>query len=125
MEDVSDGAIAGMGVMGFLIWAAIMAFFIVSGWKIYTKAGQPGWAVLIPIYNLIVMLKIIGKPWWWLFGFLIPFVNFVVMILMAVNLAKVFGKGTGFAVGLILLSFVFYPILAFGDAQYTAPPEPV
>ena len=125
MEDVSDGALAGMGVMGFLVWAAIMALFIISGWKIYTKAGQPGWAVLIPIYNLIVMLKIIGKPWWWLFGFLIPFVNFVVMILMAVNLAKVFGKGTGFAVGLILLSFVFYPILAFGDAQYTAPPEPV
>ncbi len=123
MEDVSDGALAGMGVMGFLIWAAIMAFFIVSGWKIYTKAGQPGWAVLIPIYNLVVMLKIVGKPWWWMFGFLIPFVNFVVMILIAVNLAKVFGKGTGFAVGLILLSIVFYPILAFGDAQYTAPPE--
>ena len=125
MENVSDGALAGMGVMGFLVWAAIMSLFIISGWKIYTKAGQSGWAVLIPIYNLIVMLKIIGKPWWWLFGFLIPFVNFVVMILMAVNLAKVFGKGTGFAVGLILLSFVFYPILAFGDAQYTAPPEPV
>jgi hypothetical protein len=123
MEDVSDGALAGMGVVGFLIWAAIMAFFIVSGWKIYTKAGQPGWAVLIPIYNLVVMLKIIGKPWWWMFGFLIPFLNFIVLILLAVNLAKVFGKGTGFAIGLILLSIVFYPILAFGDAKYTAPAE--
>ena len=124
MEDADGALFAGMGVIGFVIWLAVMVFFIYCGWKIYTKAGQPGWAVIIPIYNIIVMLKIIGKPWWWIFGFLIPFVNFLVMILLAVNLAKVFGKGTGFAIGLILLSFIFYPILAFGDATYTAPPEP-
>ena len=124
MEDADVALFAGMGVIGFVIWLAVMVFFIYCGWKIYTKAGQPGWAVIIPIYNIIVMLKIIGKPWWWIFGFLIPFVNFLVMILLAVNLAKVFGKGTGFAIGLILLSFIFYPILAFGDATYTAPPEP-
>ena len=124
MEDADVAAVAGMGMVGFVIWLAVMAFFIYCGWKIYVKAGQPGWAVIIPIYNVIVMLKIIGKPWWWILGLLIPFVNFVVIILIAVNLAKVFGKGTGFAVGLILLSFIFYPILALGDATYTAPPEP-
>ena len=120
--DVEDGS--GMGIVGILISLAFIALMIASAWKVYTKAGQPGWAAIIPIYNVIVLLKIVGKPWWWILGFLIPFVNFVVMILIAVSLAKVFGKGGGFAVGLILLSFIFYPILAFGDATYTAPPPP-
>lgn len=112
----------GIGIFG-LVMLALFALMIVSSWKIYTKAGQPGWASIIPIYNIIVLLRIIGKPWWWLLGFLIPFVNFVVMILIFVGLAKVFGKGIGFALGLMFLWFVFYPILAFGDASYTAPPK--
>ena len=120
--EAGDGS--EIGIVGMLIGLAFIVLMIASAWKIYTKAGQPGWAAIIPIYNVIVLLKIIGKPWWWILGFLIPFVNFIVMILMAVNLAKVFGKGVGFAIGLILLSFIFYPILAFGDATYTAPPPP-
>ena len=113
-----------IGIVGMLIGLAFFVLMVASVWKIFTKAGQPGWAAIIPIYNVIVLLKIIGKPWWWILGFLIPLVNFIVMILMAVGLAKVFGKGTGFAIGLILLGFVFYPMLAFGDATYTAPPAP-
>lgn len=113
-----------IGIVGMLIGLAFIVLMVASVWKIFTKAGQPGWAAIIPIYNVIVLLKIIGKPWWWILGFLIPLVNFIVMILMAVGLAKVFGKGTGFAIGLILLGFVFYPMLAFGDATYTAPPAP-
>ena len=113
-----------IGIVGMLIGLAFIVLMIASVWKVFTKAGQPGWAAIIPIYNVIVLLKIIGKPWWWILGFLIPFVNFIVMILMAVGLAKVFGKGIGFAIGLILLSFIFYPILAFGDATYAAPPDP-
>lgn len=113
-----------IGIVGMLIGLAFIVLMIASVWKVFTKAGQPGWAAIIPIYNVIVLLKIIGKPWWWIIGFFIPFVNFIVMILMAVGLAKVFGKGIGFAIGLILLSFIFYPILAFGDATYTAPPDP-
>ncbi|MEQ1518891.1 MAG: DUF5684 domain-containing protein [Usitatibacteraceae bacterium] len=119
MEADSSG---GMGIVGMLFMLAFIGLMIASAWKVFTKAGQPGWAAIIPIYNMFVMLKIIGKPWWWLLGMLIPFLNFIVMIVIAVQLAKVFGKGIGFAVGLILLSFVFYPILAFGDAKYTAPP---
>ncbi|MEQ1773781.1 MAG: DUF5684 domain-containing protein [Burkholderiales bacterium] len=112
----------GIGVVMGLVWLAVMVLVIVSMWKVFTKAGQPGWAAIIPIYNLVVLLKIIGKPVWWIVGFLIPVVNFVVMIFLAVGLAKVFGKGTGFAVGLIFLGIVFIPILAFSDAKYTAPP---
>lgn len=119
--DQSDGS--GMGVVGMVITLAFIALMIASMWKVYTKAGQPGWAAIIPIYNFIVLLKIVGKPWWWVIGMLIPFVNFILLIVVSVLLAKVFGKGIGFAIGLILLGFIFYPILAFGDATYTAPAE--
>ena len=120
--EAGDGS--EIGIVGMLIGLAFIVLIVASVWKIFTKAGQPGWAAIIPIYNVIILLKIIGKPWWWIIGFIIPFVNFIVAILMAVGLAKVFGKGVGFAIGLILLGFIFYPILAFGDATYTAPPPP-
>jgi Family of unknown function (DUF5684) len=115
---------SGMGIVGLLISLAFIVLMVVSAWKVYTKAGQPGWAVLIPIYNIIVLFKIAGKPWWWIFGFLVPILNFVVIILVLVALARVFGKGGGFAIGLLFLPFIFYPILAFGDAKYKRPPAP-
>jgi len=89
-------------------------------WKIFTKAGQPGWAAIIPIYNIVVLLQVVKKPVWWILLMLIPLVNFIILILVFVELAKVFGKGAGFGVGLILLGFIFMPMLAFGDAQYQA-----
>lgn len=110
-----------MGVVGGLIYVAVMVFLIASMWKINVKAGQPGWACLIPFYNIYILLKIVGKPGWWLVLFLIPFVNFVVAILIMLALAKSFGKGGGFAAGLIFLPFIFFPILAFGDARYQGP----
>ena len=120
--DAAGAAGAGIGIVGLVIWLAIMVLLIASVWKVFTKAGQPGWAAIIPIYNLVVLLKIIGKPVWWIIGFLIPIVNFIVLILMSLELAKVFGKSTGFAIGLMLLGIVFFPILAFGDAKYIPPP---
>ena len=108
----------GGGIVMLIIQLAILAFMIVCGWKVFTKAGKPGWAIFIPIYNAIVFLDIAGKPWWWLFLFCIPVVNFVIAILVAISLAQNFGKSAGFGVGLALLGIVFYPILAFGDAQY-------
>ncbi len=104
-----------------IVWLALVVVGIVSMWKIFTKAGQPGWACIIPIYNIIVMIQIAGKPLWWIALFLIPFVNIVVGILLTVAIAKAFGKGGGFAAGMILLPIVFYPILAFGSATYTKP----
>ncbi|MDQ3819230.1 MAG: DUF5684 domain-containing protein [Acidobacteriota bacterium] len=95
-----------------------MIFFIACFWKIFEKAGQPGWASIIPIYSTIVLLKIAGKPWWWIFLLCIPLVNIYFVFVFAIDLAKNFGKGTGFGVGLVLLGIIFFPILAFGDARY-------
>lgn len=95
---------------------------IVAMWKIFKKAGKPGWASIIPIYNAVVMFQICGMNPWLLLLAIIPFVNFVtapiLSILINVNLAKKFGKGGGFAVGLIFLNFIFTLILAFGDSEY-------
>ena len=107
--------------MSVLIYLAILVLMIASLWVVFTKAGQPGWACIIPIYNIWVILKIVGRPGWWLLLYLIPFVNIVVWIIVAIDMAHSFGKGGGFAVGLILLPFVFYPILAWGDATYEGP----
>jgi Family of unknown function (DUF5684) len=97
----------------------VVVLIIASLWKVFTKAGQPGWAVLIPIYNCYVLLKAAGKPGWWLILMLIPLINIIIGILVVVALSERFSKGVGFAVGLILLPFIFYPILGFGSAQYT------
>lgn len=87
-------------------------------WKIFTKAGQPGWASLIPIYNWYVLLKVSGKPGWWLILYFIPLVSFIMWILTCLAVAEKFGKGAGFGVGLAFLSIIFFPILGFGGAQY-------
>ncbi len=112
-----DQLLIMLGAYLFVV-LAIGVFLIICQWKIYTKAGKPGWACLIPIYNIVVLLEIVKKPVWWLVLLLIPFVNLVIVILIMVELAKVFGKDGGFTVGLILLPYIFYPILAFGDAKY-------
>ena len=103
------------------IYSVIIILMIISMWKIFTKAGKPGWACIIPIYNIIVLLQIIGKPWWWLLLFCIPIVNIVFVIWMTNLLSKSFGKEVGFTLGLIFLSFIFYPILGLGDSKYNGP----
>ena len=111
------GAAMGAGIM--IVYLAIILIIIISLWKIFTKAGKPGWAAIVPIYNLIVMLEICCKPIWWFILMLIPFVNLIVIIILLVELAKRFGKGVGFAIGMLILPFIFYPMLAFGDSKYT------
>ncbi|MBP2339061.1 DUF5684 domain-containing protein [Saccharothrix coeruleofusca] len=113
---------ASVGVVPIIISLAIAVFLIASMWKVYSKAGRPGWAVIVPIYNIYVMLKIAGRPGWWLILYIIPLVNFVISLVVAVDVAKSFGKGAGFGVvGLWLFSFIGYPVLAFGDARYRGP----
>jgi hypothetical protein len=104
-----------------IIYVALIVLMVYSMWKIYTKAGKPGWACIIPIYNIIVLLEIVGKPWWWLLLMLIPVVNFVLVIWMLNLLSKSFGHGVGFTLGLLFLSFVFIPILGLGDSKYMGP----
>ena len=108
----------GPGVLPLLIAGLLAVVMIAAMWKVFTKAGKPGWAAIIPIYNAIVLLNIAGKPTWWVVLFFIPIVSFVMLILTYVGLAERFGKGGGFAVGLVFLGIIFFPILGFGDAQY-------
>ncbi|MDG2389813.1 MAG: DUF5684 domain-containing protein [Planctomycetaceae bacterium] len=114
-EAVDAGPIASVVMVLYLAFIVLM---IASMWKVFTKAGKPGWASIVPIYNVIVMLEIAGKPIWWILLFFIPLVNIVIALLVVIDFAKAFGKGTGYALGLIFLGFIFYPMLAFGDAQY-------
>ena len=107
--------------MFWICWLAFMILMIAACWKIYTKAGQPGWACIIPIYNIYIWCKIVGRPAWWIILMLIPFVNFIVGIVLCIDLAKSFGKGVGFGIGLALLGIIFFPILGFGSAQYQGP----
>ena len=99
----------------------ITAFYLYVYWRVFEKAGKPGWAALIPIYNTLILLEIVGKPWWWLLLFFIPGVNLVFIIWTYNLLSKSFGKGTAFTVGLLLLSPIFFPILAFSNAEYHGP----
>jgi hypothetical protein len=110
---------AGSGSTDDAIVGILVAILVIAGlWRVFAKAGKPGWAALIPIYNLIVLLQIAGKPAWWLLLFLIPGVNLIMLILVWIGVAKAFGKGMGFTIGLFFLSPIFVPVLGFGNARY-------
>ncbi len=100
---------------------AIGILAIVAMWRVFVKAGKPGWAAIIPIYNYIVMLEIAGRPLWWIFLLLIPFVNIIIVIIVINDISKSFGHGVGFTLGLIFLSVIFWCILAFGPSRYLGP----
>lgn len=116
-ESVLIAFLAAYGMVVFII----SVILIIAQWKIFTKAGKPGWAAIVPIYNIIILLEIVGKPAWWVILMLIPFVNIVIGIMIVNLLSKSFGKDVGFTLGLLFLSIIFYPILAFGSAEYQGP----
>ena|ERR1700743_1064826 len=117
----STGGFGGLGAI-FVIPILVVAVLMIAGmWKIFTKAGKPGWAAIIPIYNYIVMCEIVGKPVWWFLLMICPCINFIFVIWVVNLLCKSFGKSEGFTVGVILLPFIFIPVLGFGDAQYIGP----
>jgi len=102
----------------FVFVIALVVLMIGSVWKVFTKAGKPGWACIVPIYNVIVLLEIAGKPLWWILLMIIPLVNIVIAILLAIEVAKKFGQSSGFGLGLAFLPFIFYPVLGYGSARY-------
>jgi hypothetical protein len=122
-DSSSFGPGAILAVIGAMLIPIIIVWIIVIAgqWKVYSKAGKPGWACIIPIYNIIVLLEIVGKPIWWIFLFLIPCVNIVFGIWTINLVSKSFGQSEGFTVGLILLGFIFWPILGFGSSKYLGP----
>ena len=117
-DDAANAAAVGIGIGLAIVYLILLVLVIAGMWKMFQKAGKPGWAAIVPIYNFIVLLEIVGKPLWWIILLFIPFVNFVIIIILYIELAKSFGKGVGYAFGLLLLPFVFFPMLGFGDARY-------
>jgi len=114
-QEVSSEGSPLAGVVGL----AIVILVFAGIWKTFTKAGKPGWGAIIPIYNIILLLQIAGRPIWWIVLLFIPLVNLLVGIVVTIDIARNFGKGVGFGIGLALLGFIFYPILGFGSAQYS------
>ena len=108
----------GGGILVPLIFFAFTIMVIAAVWRVFTKAGKPGWAALIPIYNMVVLLEIAGRPIWWLLLMFVPFVNVVIAVVLGIDIARSFGKGVGFGLGLSFFGFIFYPILGFGEAEY-------
>ncbi len=134
-DSASAGGLGALLAVYIIVIIAIYVVAVIGLWKMYVKAGKPGWAAIIPVYNWWVWVEIIGRPRWWFWALLayvllswLPIVNiilgiamFVLFLLGCLDMAKCFGKGTGYGIGLWLLSVVFAPILGFGDAQYIGP----
>ncbi len=119
---MATGLFAGMMAVVFIPALIMAVLMIVAHWKLFTKAGKPGWAAIVPIYNMVVMMEIISRPWWWILLFCVPFVNFVIAIMVIIDLLKVFGKqGAGWIAFMILLSPIALLVLAFGDSKYVGP----
>jgi len=117
------GLVAGLlALLLNLIQLALLVLVIAGVWKTFAKAGKPGWAAIVPFYNVIVLLEIAGRPLWWIILWLIPCVNIVILFIVAIDVAKSFGKDAMYGIGLALLPFIFYPLLGFGDARYLGPP---
>lgn len=112
-----DAASQGLHFFAYVVPLIVVAI-IAAHWKIFTKANKPGWASLVPIYNIFVTLKVVQKPGWWTILMFIPIINIFVGIYIVYLLAQVFGRGIGFTLGLIFLPFIFLPILAFGKSTY-------
>lgn len=121
MQEI-DYVAEGPGPVFWIVCIAFVVVEIAAIWKTFVKAGKPGWAAIVPIYNAIVILQIAGRPVWWFLLYLIPLVNIIIAIIVMMDFAKSFGKSVGFALGLIFLPIIFFPILAWGDADYLGPP---
>ena len=117
MEDILNYW-SQMGPAVGLIWLVVLVFYIYVQWRIFEKAGLPGWGVIIPIYNIYLTLKVAKRPGWWLILFFIPIVNLIIAIIIPFDIAKNFKKDPLFGAGLLFLGFIFYPVLAFGKAKY-------
>jgi len=118
----AGGGLLGTGAAFMFVLLAFSLIAIIGFWKVYTKAGKPGWAVLIPIYNLYILLKIAGRPGWWVLLYMIPLVNIVIALIVAIDVAKSFGRSAAFGVLLLFfLNVIGFLILGFGKSRYLGP----
>ena len=133
--EVESGALGALLAVYLIVVIAIYVVTVIGLWKMYVKAGRPGWAAIIPVYNWWVWVEMIGRPRWWFWalvasvllswipivGIILSLLMFVLYLLGCLDMAKAFGRGSGTGIGLWLVPFVFAPILGFGDAQYVGP----
>jgi hypothetical protein len=125
-SDSGSSSGGGAAVVVFvLIYLAVAVLMIASLWTIFAKAGQKGWLAIIPILNIYVLVKLAGREGWWLILFLIPCINIVVAFIVYIDVAKNFGKSSGYGIGMVLLPFIFLPMLGFGSAEYQGDKTPV
>jgi len=125
-EAVAAGIAAFIAAFAFVL-IAVAVVVTIGMWKAFAKAGQPGWAVLVPIYNIIVLLRVAGLPWYWVFApfvAIIPILGWIAYIVWIVwihhRISTRFGQGVGFTIGLTLLGPIFWLILGFGSSKYVA-----
>ncbi len=123
----SSGSAFGL-LLVVVIWIIVYVLFALGMYGSFQKAGQPGWAAFVPIYNFIIMLKVAGRPasWaWFLLLAVVPFVGGIVLLVIAIivlnDISRSFGHGGGFTVGLVLLGPIFWYILWLGPSQYRGP----
>ena len=121
---IAAGVAAFIGAF-FLVFVVIGIVTLIGMWKAFAKAGQPGWAVLVPIYNIIVLLRVAGLPWYWVFApfvAIIPILGWIAYIVWIVwvhhRISTRFGQGVGYTIGLTLLGPIFWLILGFGSSKY-------
>jgi len=119
LAQMQDGGGAGGSIIFLLIWLLVVVVVIAGLWKTFVKAGKPGIVSIIPIVNMVFLLEIAGRPIWWIILFFIPLVNLIILIVVSIDVARKFGKGPAFGLGLAFLGMIFYPILGFGDAEYS------
>ena len=117
------GSIVGfnIAIVGVVFIVLPVVLLVIPTWRIYVKAGEPGWSAIVPLFSQYTLCTVVGRPVWWLIWLLIPYVNFVFWLIFAMDLARVFSRSKGFGIGIWLLPFVFLPILGYGSAEYTAP----
>lgn len=118
--DQASGSSSG-SLIANIVSLVVVVLLIAAYWRIFSKAGQPGWAAIIPIYSTFVLLRVVGRPWWWFIMLLIPVVNIIFIIILVNDLSKSFGHGIGYTLGLLFLSLIFIPVLGFGGSQYAGP----
>ena len=123
---LAAGLVAFFAAFAF-VFIAIGLVVVVGMWKTFDKAGQPGWAAIVPFYNLVVMFRIGGQSGWFALSYLLNFIPIIgtlaflgIIIWNHVNISKRFGQGVGFAIGLVLLAPIFWLILGFGSSKYLA-----
>lgn len=124
---VETGALAIIALIVMSVVYVIMVISLLGTYRLYKKAEQPGWAVMVPIYGTICLLRAGKKPEWWILLFFIPFVNIIFAVMAVHAISKAFGKDGGFTVGLIFLPFIFFPLLGFGEEPrwiYSIAPDP-